>query len=284
MLRAPFLVTVAVAAAVLLAACGGSDNDNDPTVNSMAATPAAYGRTAVWTVAGLNLDKGISFSITTGQCGPVAELGEGTSSQRQYTCRVASLGELIAQVNDAGGSRLATLRVIIPTPVVQLTLSRGTIQLELDPVAAPVTVNNFLNYVNTSFYNNTIFHRVIQDFVIQGGGFTPGNPNPVAKTPTQAPIVLESNRGLSNLRSSLAMARTSEPNSATSQYYINVVDNPELDYQNEQEPGYAVFGRVISGMDVVDAISVVPTRSVPSLGLTDVPVTDVVVSVARQVR
>jgi len=283
MLRA-FLFPVAVAAAAVLAACGGSDINDDATVNSMAATPAAYGRTAVWTVAGLNLDKGISFSITEGQCGPVAELSEGTSSQRQYACRVASLGELIAQVNDAGGSRLATLRVIIPTPTVQLVLSQGTIELELDPTAAPVTVNNFLNYVNTGFYNGTIFHRVIKDFVIQGGGFTAGNPNPVPKTPTFAPIVLESNRGLSNVRGSLAMARTASPDSATSQYYINVVDNPSLDYKSEQEPGYAVFGRVRAGLDIVDAISVVPTRPVPSLGLTDVPVTNVVVTTARQVR
>jgi cyclophilin family peptidyl-prolyl cis-trans isomerase len=283
MLRAsPILL--AAAAAALLAACGGGDDDNDPTVNSMAATPAAYGRTAVWTIAGLNLDKGVSFVITEGQCGPVAELGEAAANQRQFTCRVSSLGELIGQVNDAGGSRLATLRVIIPTPVVQLTLSQGRIELELDPATAPVTVNNFLNYVNTNFYNNTLFHRVIQDFVIQGGGFSPGNPDPVAKTPTQAPIALESNRGLSNVRGSLAMARTASPDSATSQYYINVVDNPQLDYQSDQEPGYAVFGRVTAGMDVVDAISVVPTRSVPSLGLTDVPVTNVVVTTARQVR
>jgi len=274
----------AVAAAALLSACGGSDVDNDATVNSMVAAPAAYGRAAVWTVSGLNLDKGISFSITDGQCGPVAELGDGTANQRQFSCRVASLGELIGRVNDSRGKLLATLRVIIPTPTVELVLSQGTIQLELDPTAAPVTVNNFLNYVNTSFYNGTIFHRVIKDFVIQGGGFTVGTPNPVPKTPTFAPIVLETNRGLNNVRGSLAMARTAAPNSATSSYYINVVDNPSLDYQSEQEPGYAVFGRVTAGIDIVDAISIVPTHPVPSLGLTHVPDTNVVVTTARQVR
>ncbi len=282
MLRASFLA--ATAASALLAACGGSDVNSDPTVNSMVATPAAYGRTAVWTVAGLNLDKGVRFYITDGQCGPVAELGEPTANQRQFTCRVASLGELIARVDDAGGNRLATLRVIIPTPTVQLVLSQGTIELELDPTAAPVTVNNFLNYVNTNFYNGTIFHRVIADFVIQGGAYTAGNPNPVPKTPTFAPIVLETNRGLNNVRGSLAMARTAAPNSATSSYYINVVDNPSLDYQSEQEPGYAVFGRVTAGMNVVDAISIVPTQAIPSLGLTNVPVTNVIVTTARQVR
>jgi cyclophilin family peptidyl-prolyl cis-trans isomerase len=114
-------------------------------------------------------------------------------------------------------------------------------------------------------------------------GYSPGTPNPVAKTPTQPPIVLESNNGLANVRGSLAMARTSEPNSATSQYYINVVDNPALDYKSAEEPGYAVFGKVTAGLDVVDAISVVPTRAVPSLGLTNLPQTNVVVT-ARQLR
>jgi cyclophilin family peptidyl-prolyl cis-trans isomerase len=125
---------------------------------------------------------------------------------------------------------------------------------------------------------------VIADFVIQGGAYTAGNPNPVPKTPTFAPIVLETNRGLNNVRGSLAMARTAAPNSATSSYYINVVDNPSLDYQSEQEPGYAVFGRVTAGMNVVDAISIVPTQAIPSLGLTNVPVTNVIVTTARQVR
>lgn len=277
-------LALAATAAALLAACGGADDDEKPTVNSMAATPTAYGRLAVWTVSGLNLDRGIGLAITSGTCDGLAEVAGGTAFQRQFTCQPKSLGELTAQVNEAGGGRLASLRVLIPQPAVQLLLAQGTIELELDPVAAPVTVQNFLNYVNTSYYNNTIFHRVIEGFVIQGGGFTPGNPDPAQKAPTQPPIPLESNRGLSNVRGSLAMARTSDPNSATSQFYINVVDNLSLDYKSEQEPGYAVFGRVTAGLEVVDAISVVPTRSAPSLGLTDLPVTNVVVTSARQVR
>ena len=275
---------LAAAAASVLAACGGSSDEQKPSVNSMAATPAAYGRTAVWTVSGLNLDQGIGFAITSGTCADLGELPGGTANQRQFTCRPGSLGELTGQVNDGGGGRLASLRVIIPVPVVRLSLAEGDIDLELDPEKAPVTVNNFLNYVNSNFYNNTIFHRVIADFMIQGGGYTPGNPDPVARTPTQPPIVLESNNGLSNVRGTLAMARTSQPNSATSQFYINVTDNPELDYKSEEEPGYAVFGRVTAGLDVVDSISVVPTRAVPSLGLFNVPVTNVVVTLARQIR
>ena len=284
MLRTWRAITVLLAAATALAACGGSDDSDEPTVNSLAATPTVYGRNAVWTVSGLNLDKGIAFVITSGTCEGLTTIGEGSAFQRQFGCKVASLGELIGEVRKAGGGFLASLRVIIPQPVVRMTTSLGVIDLELEPDKAPVTVDNFLGYVNGSFYNNTIFHRVIKDFVIQGGGYTPGNPNPVPKVPTQAAIVLESNNGLSNLRGTLAMARTTEPNSATSQFYINVIDNPSLDYRSEAEPGYAVFGRVIAGLDVVDAISVVPTRQIPELGLADVPVSNVVVTGVRQIR
>lgn len=275
---------LAACAAALMAACGGGGGEEKPSVNGLAVAPAAYGRTAVWTVSGLHLDRGIRLDITSGRCDDVVELGGGSDTQRQFACRPASLGELIGQVNELGGSRLASLRVIVPQPAVQLALAQGTIELELDPGRAPVTVNNFLDYVNSSFYNNTIFHRVVADFVIQGGGYVPGNPGPVFKTPGRPPIALESNNGLSNVRGTLAMARTSAPDSATSQYYVNVVDNPDLDYRSEAEPGYAVFGRVTAGMDVVDAISAVPVRAVPSLGLTHVPVTNVVVTTARQVR
>jgi cyclophilin family peptidyl-prolyl cis-trans isomerase len=275
---------LAAGAAALIAACGGGGGQDSPSINGVAVAPAAYGRTAVWTVSGLHLDRGIRLVITSGRCDDVAELPGGSDTQRQFTCRPAALGELIGQVSELGGGRLASLRVVVPQPAVQLALAQGTIEVELDPDRAPVTVNNFLDYVNSGFYNNTIFHRVVADFVIQGGGYVPGNPDPVFKTPGRPPIVLESNNGLSNARATLAMARTGEPNSATSQYYVNVVDNPDLDYKSEAEPGYAVFGRVVAGMDVVDAISVVPVRAVPSLGLTHVPVTNVVVATARQVR
>jgi cyclophilin family peptidyl-prolyl cis-trans isomerase len=277
-------VLAAWAVAGLAAACGGSSEQEKPSVSGMSATPAAYGRTAVWTVSGLHLDKGVALRITEGTCDNVTEVSGGTAVQRQFTCRPSSLGVLVGEATELGGRRLSSLRVVIPVPVVQLATSLGSVGLELDPIKAPITVNNFLNYVNSNFYNNTIFHRVIADFVIQGGGYTPGTTNPTPKTPTQQPIALESNNGLSNVRGTLAMARTSEPNSATSQFYINVVDNLALDYKSEEEPGYAVFGKVIAGIEVVDAISVVPTTSVPSLGLTNLPVTNVVVTTARQVQ
>lgn len=134
--------------------------------------------------------------------------------------------------------------------------SSGEIVFELYTPYAPVTVNNFLRYVADGAYSNTLFHRVDRDFVIQGGAYTSGM---VERFPAYAPIVSESNNGLANLPGTLAMARRGDPNSATNQFFINVVDNPGLDYKNAAQPGYTVFGRVISGMATVQAINAVPT-------------------------
>ena len=142
------------------------------------------------------------------------------------------------------------------SPRVELVTSLGTIEVQLDPQRAPKTVANFLQYVKSGFYGGTIFHRVIPGFMIQGGGFTPD----MQQKPTQPPIPLESQNGLKNLRGTIAMARTANPNSATSQFFINLVDNPALDYPQPDGHGYAVFGQVIKGMDVVDRIAKVPTQ------------------------
>src|SRR5947199_4303322 len=134
---------------------------------------------------------------------------------------------------------------------VVMETSKGAIKLELDEDKAPVTVKNFLAYVDDKFYDGTIFHRVIPDFMIQGGGHTPG----MGRKATKAPIRNESGNGLSNVRGTIAMARTSEPDSATAQFFINVVDNSaSLDRAR-----YCVFGRVAEGMDVVDQVRSVPT-------------------------
>jgi cyclophilin family peptidyl-prolyl cis-trans isomerase len=133
--------------------------------------------------------------------------------------------------------------------------------------------------VNKGFYRSTLFHRVIPNFVVQGGGYTTGM---VKKTEQSAPIELESNKGLSNLRGSLAMARTALPNSATSEFYINLIDNLSLDYKNAASPGYAVFGKVLQGMDVVDAIAAEPTGLVG--GISDVPLADISLSLTLQTK
>ncbi len=141
---------------------------------------------------------------------------------------------------------------------VRLATTAGDIVVELDPAKAPKTVANFVAYVRAGHYDGTIFHRVIDSFIIQGGGYRPD----LSEKPTRAPIPLESRNGLSNLRGTIAMARTGVPDSATSQFFINVADNVGLDQPNARDgEGYAVFGKIVQGMDVVDRIKAVPTRA-----------------------
>jgi cyclophilin family peptidyl-prolyl cis-trans isomerase len=146
----------------------------------------------------------------------------------------------------------------------------GTFEVELNRTAAPVTVENFVSYVNSGFYNGTIFHRVIPGFMVQGGGFTPDG----AQKKTNAPIKLESNNGLKNTKGTIAMARTMVQDSATSQFFVNTIDNDFLNYA-PGNPGYAVFGRVTSGMDTIMKIEAVRTTS--KSGMSDWPVQDVLI-------
>ncbi|MBD3398581.1 peptidyl-prolyl cis-trans isomerase [Candidatus Micrarchaeota archaeon] len=157
------------------------------------------------------------------------------------------------------------------TEVVVIETSKGTIELELYGNEAPITVENFKTYANEGFYDGTVFHRVIPGFMVQGGGF---HANGTQKE-THSPIALESQNGLKNLRGTVAMARTMDPDSATSQFFINTADNPFLDYAPGND-GYAVFGKVISGMDVVDFIESVETANRGMHG--DWPVEDVVIT------
>ncbi|MCK5828792.1 MAG: peptidylprolyl isomerase [Methylococcales bacterium] len=166
---------------------------------------------------------------------------------------------------------LAVSSIVHSAPFVDIQTDKGSITVELLPDKAPITVANFLSYVDSGFYDNTIFHRVIKDFMIQAGN---SSVNSVQQT-TLAPIKLESNNGLKNQRGTIAMARTSVPDSAKAQFFINSVDNDNLNYKNNSNPGYAVFGRVTEGMDVVDSISVVKT------GLGDVPNEEVTISTVR---
>nr|WP_251368867.1 peptidylprolyl isomerase [Polynucleobacter sp. MWH-Braz-FAM2G] len=155
-------------------------------------------------------------------------------------------------------------------PKVEFKTTMGNFVVELDDVKAPKTTANFLNYVKSGFYNGTIFHRVIDGFMIQGGGFTPD----LNQKPTDPPVVSEAQNGLKNNRYTIAMARTSDPDSATSQFFINVNDNTALDYPNSMGNGYTVFGKVISGTQTIDAIRKVPTMVAPAprMGrLADVP-------------
>lgn len=158
------------------------------------------------------------------------------------------------------------------TKTVEMTTSAGAIRLELDDAKAPATVENFLNYVRAGHYDGTVFHRVIQGFMIQGGGFEPG----MKQKSTGAPINNESANGLRNEKYTVAMARTMAPHSATAQFFINTKNNGFLDKDRSQDGwGYAVFGKVVAGTDVVDAIERVATGNRGGHG--DVPVQDVVI-------
>jgi len=164
-------------------------------------------------------------------------------------------------------------------PTILMETSLGNIKIELDQAKAPITVKNFLSYVDEKFYDGTIFHRVISNFMIQGGGFTPD----MQQKRVKAPIKNEAGNGLKNMTGTLAMARTNVVDSATAQFFINVVDNDFLDHQNttSQGFGYAVFGKVIQGMDVVEKIKAVKTVS--KMGFSDVPAEAVVIKSVKRV-
>ncbi len=162
-------------------------------------------------------------------------------------------------------------------PQVSIMTSKGEIVVELRPEKAPKTVENFLEYVNSGFYENTIFHRVIKGFMIQGGGLTAD----LNKKKTRDPIRNEADNRLSNRKYTIAMARTNDPHSATSQFFINTANNTPLDFKNQSQAGwgYCVFGRVIKGMEVVDAIENVKTSS--NGMMNDVPVETIVITGAK---
>ena len=165
-------------------------------------------------------------------------------------------------------------------PVVVVKTSMGTVKIELYPDKAPATVKNFLQYVDDKFYAGTIFHRVIDGFMVQGGGFD----GQMAKKPTRGPIPNEAKTGVKNVLGTIAMARTNDPNSATAQFFINVKDNGFLDYRGDaaNEIGYCAFGKVVEGMDVVNRIKAVPTGV--KAGMKDVPETPVVIESIERAR
>lgn len=167
-------------------------------------------------------------------------------------------------------SSLICSSLAIAGPKVEFKTNVGSFVVELDSVKAPKTTANFLNYVNSGFYNGTIFHRVIDGFMIQGGGFT----SDLVQKPTNSPVASEAQNGLKNQTYTIAMARTADPDSATAQFFINVKDNEGLNYPNAMGNGYTVFGKVISGAQTIDAIRKIPTMiaSAPKMGrMSDVP-------------
>ncbi|HUY04192.1 MAG TPA: peptidylprolyl isomerase [Rhodocyclaceae bacterium] len=268
---------IALLCLALLAACGSGNTS--PSITDIQAKNLNYGITAEFDFFGNNL-----ASLGTGIVPVISNCSKPTPAfmslgEQVFSCTVTATGNLEVQVQDQTGAVIATKSFTVPAPQVELATTMGKIVVELNPTAAPLSVDNFLNYVQTGFYAGTLFHRVIAGFVVQGGGYTSGL---VAKPAIFAPVTLESNNGLTNLRGTIALARTADPNSATSQFFFNLADNPTLDYQNAGSPGYAVFGKIVQGLDVMDAIGAVPTTTVN--GIPDVPVNDVTVTSATRTQ
>ena len=286
-----------IAAIAGLAACGGGGSTTGPSVSNMAGVGAAYSKTFTVNIAGTSLNQGVTVTTEPG-CGAMTLASGGTDTQQSFTCTLNAVGTVTSRVRNLDGVEIARVKVEVPLPQVTMTMTQvasggtatGTIVVELDPVNAPITVNNFLAYVNgtAGFYKNTLFHRAEAGVVIQAGGFTSSlTPKTTGLLP---PIVLESNNGLKNVRGTIGAARGSDPNSATSQFYFNLADNTGFDYVDANNPGYAVFGKIVSGQDIADKIGnvevaeVVINGSNPPATLKNVPVNEVRITAISQTK
>lgn len=292
-----------------LAACGGGDKESViPTVSTATARPAGtlgtgegngtFGQKLLITVNGSALDNGIT--VLSNACSGVTRLSaaptESSATTAYYECTVTRAGAQSAVVlRDISNFALATVPFTVPTPQVEMnvgdgTRSLGSFTLTLNPNLAPITVANFMEYVRSGYYIDTIFHRYVPGFVIQGGGYAapldPGNATPTVKAGTLAPIVLEDSSGLANAQWTVAMARTNAANSATSQFFVNLVSNPALDRTPSQR-GYAVFGNISAGTNVITAMTQAPCVNYPELGLTGnncLPLPNLRITAVTQVR
>jgi cyclophilin family peptidyl-prolyl cis-trans isomerase len=277
-----FLVLFVVAS--MLNACGGGNTDFPPVVTGFKVQTLQYGRSAVIYIGGNDLRNSITVD-TSSACDKPNFAASSSPTLLVINCTITAVGDIPLTLKADNGQVLYQTILQVPKPQVQFNISQGvnslgSITLELDPTAATSTVNNFLYYVQTGYYTDTLFHRVMPGFVVQAGGYTSG----MIKKPGQLdPIVLQSNNGLPNLRGTVAMARLSVPvDSATSEFYINLVDNTFLNYKNVDEPGYTVFGTVVNGMDVADAMAAQPTGTVNSNA--NVPITDIKITSVQQIK
>jgi peptidyl-prolyl cis-trans isomerase A (cyclophilin A) len=264
-------------------------------VTPLSGFPLKFGFAAFIVITGQHLDK---VNLPTSEMCANMVAVEFTTERAVVRCAPQTLSFQL-EISDEDGVQLGVYPFEVPKPQVKVVTTEGDIVLELDADVVPYTVGNYLSYVNNKYYDGTIFHRVVSDagnpdpdnfrspmYIIQGGGFT--GVSGAALVPQtgdlDAPIELESNKELSNVAGTIAMARSRDPayDSATSQFFINVKDNIYFDYQSSTDPGYAVFGRVISGLDVAERINLVPTQTVGSS--ENVPVTDVKIVSATQIR
>lgn len=279
MVQTKKLITLATCAVLtwLLAGCGGSTGF-PPVITAVKPQSVSYGRMATIYLGGKDLRSSLIVE-SNGACTNPSFAASSTTDLLVLNCGVKVVGDMPVTIKTTAGEVVYTTTITVPKPQVTLVTSKGTMTLELDPTKAPISTNNFLSYVASGFYKDTLFHRVISGFVVQAGGYTTGM---VKRTATAGTVDLESNKGLSNLRGTLAMARTNVPNSATSEFFVNLVDNLALDYKSASSPGYAVFGTVVQGMEVVDAIAAQATGV--RFGFADVPLEDITITLAVQSR
>ena len=275
----------ALLTSLCLVGCGGG-NETPPQAPSIQGSNLFYGLNASFFVGVTALAPGVSLSAD--KCSSLVQTTSSTPTALVFTCKVTGTGKLTFTAKDSQGALLATQAFTVPDPQVEVSITQGNLVgklvLELNPTAAPLSVDNFLKYVSSGFYTGTIFHRVIPNFVVQAGGFTSGL---TPMTPSFGPITLESNNGLKNLTGTLAMARTSDPNSATSQFYVNLVDNTSLDFVSSASPGYAVFGKVSSGLEVITYIGKLPTgtsKDTAGNDMADVPTTEATITAMTRIR
>ena len=247
-------------------------------ITSIEADRLMYTKLTAFTINGYSLDKGLT--INSKNCKGLALLAGGTSSKQVITCTIGAVGKAAVVIDGvlAGGTLVRSKTFDVPAPQVTMVTNLGTAVVELDAVAAPLSTNNFLQYVTDKFYDNTIFHRIVTSgiFVAQGGWITSA---PAVQPGQRSAIALEVGKGLSNVKGTIAMARTAELNSATSQFFFNLADNVALDTASG---GYAVFGKIVSGFPLLDALAGVATST--QYGLTDFPSQNVVVQSASQTQ
>ena len=273
-----FFLSFISLSALVLAGCGGSSSSLDLAVSDIAVNQFKYGQLSQFTLTG-NFSNN-EINVSTKNCKGLALVAGGTTTTKSVTCTIGAVGTGVVSMEAklAGGTVLKSVSFDVPNPQVSMQTSLGAVVLELNPTAAPLSTDNFLQYVNSKFYDNTLIHRVVTTgiFVAQGGWLIP---TPAVQPGQKAAIALEVNKGLSNLKGTIAMARSADLNSATSQYFFNLADNVALDTSNG---GYAVFGKVVSGAEVLDAMANVKTTT--AFGLADFPASNVVVLSATQTK
>jgi peptidyl-prolyl cis-trans isomerase A (cyclophilin A) len=288
---------LAVTLASVLAGCGGGGGGGGgteppavPTVTSIVVGAPRYSQSLLITVNGTRLDllPAVSSAACTGMQRSTTAPNLSSATTAFYTCTVAATGAGTVSVA-YNGSALGSQAYTVPEPQVTLTLANGAgvagdVVLTLDPTRVKATVDNFLRYTSDGYYSGTIFHRVVDNFVAQGGGYLPhaSGATPQLKPGLRAPIALEVGRGLSNVALSVAMARSAAADSATAQFFINLVDNPELD-PGPATAGYAVFGQVSAGADVVTALVAAPCAPLAPISEC-APDPNVVITAAAQTR